>query len=192
MVIVFLFLIAVAVICIFIYNGMVSNRNAVMAGFGDIDVELKRRFDQIPNLVETAKKYMEHERETLISVVQARNDASAALATLKSDPLDKNAILKMNETESRLSQTMYSFRALSENYPQLKADQTMLKLMDELTNTENRIAFNRQNYNDIVMRYNTSLESFPNIFFARQFGFQPATSWTIQNEKERESVQVKF
>ncbi|MEI8027900.1 MAG: LemA family protein, partial [Pseudomonadota bacterium] len=156
------------------------------------DVELKRRFDQIPNLIETAKKYMEHEKDTLLSVVIARDDSAAALSMLKKDPLDRNAISKMNESELKLSEAMHPFRALSESYPQLHADKTMLKLMDELTNTENRIAFNRQNYNDIVMRYNTSLERFPNFILANLFSFQPATSWTIQNEKEREPVQVKF
>ena len=183
---------AITLMVILIYNGMVSNRNSVKAGFSDIDVELKRRFDQIPNLIETAKKYMEHEKDTLLSVVIARDDSAAALSMHKKDPLDRNAISKMNESELKLSEAMHSFRALSESYPQLHADKTMLKLMDELTNTENRIAFNRQNYNDIVMRYNTSLERFPNFILANLFSFQPATSWTIQNEKEREPVQVKF
>jgi LemA protein len=171
---------------------MVSNRNAVKASFADIDAELKRRFDLIPNLVETAKKYMDHEKETLTAVVIARNDASAALGILKNDPLDKMAISKMSEAESKLNQTMLSFKAVAESYPQLNADKTMLNLMDELANTENRVAFNRQNYNDVVMKYNTSLEMFPNMIFAGLFRFKSATSWSIQNERERESVQVKF
>jgi LemA protein len=142
--------------------------------------------------VETAKKYMDHEKETLTAVVIARNDASAALGILKNDPLDKMAISKMSEAESKLNQTMLSFKAVAESYPQLNADKTMLNLMDELANTENRVAFNRQNYNDVVMKYNTSLEMFPNMIFAGLFRFKSATSWSIQNERERESVQVKF
>ncbi|MBC7458108.1 MAG: LemA family protein [Bdellovibrionaceae bacterium] len=181
-----------AAVYVFFYNGMISGRNAVKAGFGDIDVELKRRFDLIPNLVETAKKYMSHEQTTLTAVTAARNDAAAALKALSADPLDKASISKMGEAEAKLSQMLYSFKAVAESYPQLKADQTMMSLMEELTNTENRIAFIRQNYNDIVMRYNTSLETFPNVIFARQFKFEPATTWTIQNEQEREVVRVSF
>lgn len=175
-----------------VYNGMVSRKNAVKSGFSNIDVELKRRYDLIPNLVETAKKYMSHESQTLTAVVAARSDAVAAMAALRQNPFDENAIKKLGEAERNVSQTLYSFKAVAENYPNLKADALMLKTMNELADTENRIAFMRQNYNDLVMSYNTSLEVFPNVILVRQFNFSPASLWSIERAEEREAVRVQF
>ena len=177
---------------IMIYNSMVSKKNAVKTGFANIDVELKRRFDLIPNLVETAKKYMAHEATTLTAVVAARSGALSALAALKNNPFDEKAIAKLGEAEYKLSQSLNSFNAVAESYPDLKANQTMLKMMNELADTESRIAFSRQNYNDQVLSYNTSLEVFPNILFARFFNFSAASSWVIEKAEERENVKVAF
>jgi LemA protein len=177
---------------IVIYNGMVSGRNAVKAGLSNIDVELKRRFDLIPNLLETAKKYMSHESTTLVAVVAARSDALGAMAALRDNPFDDSALAKMGIAEQKLNNSLNSFKAVAENYPQLKADGTMLKLMGELADTENRISFNRQNYNDLVMSFNNSLEVFPNVLLARMFNFNTAQSWTIQKAEERENVKIVF
>ncbi|NBX76899.1 MAG: LemA family protein [Proteobacteria bacterium] len=175
-----------------IYNSMVSKRNGVKSGFANIDVELKRRFDLIPNLVETAKRYMGHESSTLTAVVSARSDAMSTLAALRQQPFDEKLLSKLGDAEQRLSQSLFSFKAIAESYPQLKADGTMLKLMGELADTENRIAFSRQNYNDLVMSYNTSLEVFPNVFFAKVFNFSSAPSWVIEKAEEREAPKVSF
>lgn len=188
--------VGIVVLCIgtlvYIYNGMISKKNAVKAGLGNIDTELKRRFDLIPNLVETAKRYMGHEVSTLTAVVAARNDALGALAALQQQPMDENMLAKLGQAEQKLTQSIYSFRSLAESYPELKADHTMIKLMNDLTDTENRIAYCRQNYNDLVMQYNTALELFPNIFFTRMFNFSPAHTWTIEKAEEREAVRVSF
>jgi LemA protein len=188
-------LIAIGVVVltfVFLYNGLVTKQYAVKAGFSNMDVELKRRFDLIPNLVETAKKYMSHESGTLSAVVAARSGAISALESLRNNPNDEKAITQMREAEHNVNQTLYSFKAVAESYPQLKADGIVTNLMTELTDTENRIAFMRQNYNDLVMNYNSALEVFPTVFVARAFNFKAATSWQIERAAEREAVRVTF
>ncbi len=188
-------LVATCLILLFlgiIYNSMVGKKNSVSTGLANIDVELKRRFDLIPNLVETAKKYMAHESTTLTAVTAARSGALSALSALKNNPFDEKLIAKLGQAEHSLSQSLSSFNAVAESYPDLKANQTMTKMMTELADTENRIAFSRQNYNDLVLSYNTSLEVFPNVLLARFFNFTSAYSWVIENAEERENIKVVF
>ena len=135
---------------------------------------------------------MSHEAQTFTAVVAARSDALSALSSLRQNPFDESALKKLGDAERNIQQSLYSFKALAENYPELKADGLMMKTMGELSDTESRIAFMRQNYNDLVMSYNTSLEVFPNVLFARQFNFSPAAIWTIEKQEERESVRVQF
>ena len=156
------------------YNRLVSLRNLFKNAFSQIDVQLKRRYDLIPNLVETAKGYMKHERETLEAVIAARNQAVSANARAASDPTDAAAMQQMASSEGVLATSLGKMFALSEAYPDLKANQNMLQLTEELTSTENRIAFARQAYNDGVMQYNTALEQFPGSIIAGMFSFKLA------------------
>src|SRR5262245_42577290 len=157
-----------------LYNGLVGARNRYKNGFAQIDVQLKRRYDLIPNLVEVAKGYMKHERETLEAVIAARNAASTARATVAANPADAAAVQSLNSAETGLTQVMTRFMALSEAYPDLKANANMQQLTEELTSTENRIAFARQAYNDSVMDYNNKREMFPSSIIAGMFNFAPA------------------
>jgi LemA protein len=175
-----------------LYNGLVSARNKVKNGFSQIDVQLKRRYDLIPNLVETAKGYMAHERETLEAVIAARNAASSARATAAADPGNAQAVQGLNQAEAGLTQVMTRFMMLQEAYPDLKANQNMMQLTEELTSTENRIAFARQAYNDSVMDYNNRREMFPSSIIAGMFNFAAAQSFEIKNESEREAPKVSF
>ena len=191
-----LVLIVIVVIVIFaaigIYNNLVRLRNVFKNAFSQIDVQLKRRYDLIPNLVETAKGYIKHERETLEAVTAARNIAVAANKNVASQPGDPQSMQAMITAESGLSGALGRLIAVSESYPDLKANQTMARLMEELTSTENKITFARQAYNDSVMRYNTACQVFPGSIFAGTFNFQAATLWEITEAKEREAVKVQF
>lgn len=180
------------IFCITTYNGLVALRNRFKNAFSQIDVQLKRRYDLIPNLVETAKGYLKHERETLEAVIKARNVASAAGQKAAAAPDDASAIKGLMGAETALTGALGRFFALSEQYPDLKANQNMAQLSEELSSTENRIAFARQAYNDSVMTYNTKRESFPAIVIAGALGFQPAALFEIADPTERENVKVSF
>ena len=175
-----------------IYNRLVAGRNRFKNAFAQIDVQLTRRHDLIPNLVETAKGYMKHERETLEAVITARNTAVAGLKTAAKDPSDPAAMKQLAQAEQGLSGALGRLFALSESYPDLKANQNMMQLSEELTSTENKIAFARQAYNDSVMTYNTQIESVPDNFIAGPFNFGPATLWEIEEAVERQNIKVDF
>lgn len=177
---------------VFIYNGLVSLRNRVKNAFSQIDVQLQRRYDLIPNLVETAKAYMAHERQTLEAVIAARNQAQTAAAKAEAAPTDARAIRELAGAEAALGGALGQFFALAEAYPDLKANQNMAQLQEELASTENRIAFARQAYNDSVMTYNNKRESFPDMVVANQFAFKEAELWEVQEPEARKAVQVKF
>jgi LemA protein len=175
------------------YNRLVSLRNQFRNAFSQIDVQLKRRHDLIPNLVETAKGYMKHERDTLEAVIAARNQAAAANVKAVADPGNAAAVQQMAAAEGALSSTLGKMFALSEAYPDLKANQNMMQLTEELSSTENRIAFSRQAYNDGVMQYNTSLEQFPGSVIANLFAFKSAELLqATESPEERKAVKVSF
>ncbi|RLA08745.1 MAG: LemA family protein [Gammaproteobacteria bacterium] len=185
-------LIAVAIWLVSIYNRLVSLRNRFKNAFAQIDVQLKRRYELIPNLVETAKAYLKHESITLEAVIVARQGAVTANDRAAMDPANPAAIQALITAETALTGTLGKLFALQENYPDLKADGTIQQLMEELTSTDNRVAFARQAYNDSVMEYNTSREMFPNNFIAGPFKFLPATSFEIDIAAEREAPKVSF
>ena len=188
-------LIVVIVIVFFfisIYNRLVSGRNAYKNAFAQIDVQLTRRHDLIPNLVETAKGYMKHERETLEAVISARNAAVTGLKTAAANPGDPNAVQQLAGAENALSGALGRLFALAEAYPDLKANQNMMQLSEELTSTENKVAFARQAFNDAVMNYNNSREVFPNSIVANSFGFVPAQLLQIESPEKRAVPVVKF
>ncbi len=184
--------VVLAIFAIGIYNRLVALRNRFKNAFSQIDVQLKRRYDLIPNLVETAKGYMTHERETLEAVIQARNTAAAAGQKAAGNPGDPGSMQELMAAEAGLTGTLGRLFALSEAYPDLKANQNMMQLSEELTSTENKVAFARQAYNDSVMTYNTARETFPNVMFANMFGFTPAELFEIKVPEEREAVKVSF
>jgi LemA protein len=175
-----------------IYNRLVDLRNRFKNAFAQIDVQLKRRYDLIPNLVETAKGYLKHERETLEAVIKARNIAAAAAQTAAADPTSANAMKSLMSAEAGLGSALSRLLVVSEQYPDLKANQNMMQLTEELTSTENKVAFARQAYNDSVMIYNTTRETFPNVIFAGTFGFQPAELFKIEDPTERNAPKVSF
>jgi LemA protein len=175
-----------------IYNGLVRLRNQIKNAFAQIDVQLKRRYDLIPNLVETAKAYMSHERETLEAVIAARNQAFAAEKAAGANPADPELMRKLMSAESNLGGMMGRFRLTVEAYPDLKANTTMKQLMEELTSTENKVAFARQAYNDAVLSYNNQREIFPNSLIAGPFNFQAAQPFEVENPTERQAVKVSF
>jgi len=185
-------IIAAVIFAISIYNRLVAGRNRFKNAFAQIDVQLTRRHDLIPNLVETAKGYMKHERETLEAVITARNVAVAGLKTAAKDPSDPVAMKQLAQAEQGLSGALGRLFALSESYPDLKANQNMMQLSEELTTTENKVAFARQAYNDSVMQYNTLRESFPNNFVAERFSFLRAELLEIEDEAKRQTPQVSF
>jgi len=185
-------LVAAAIFVIAIYNRLVAGRNRYKNAFAQIDVQLTRRHDLIPNLVEVARKYMSHERETLEAVIQARNSAANQLRTTASDPANPAAVKQLGEAERGLSGALGRLFALSENYPDLKANQTMMQLSESLTTTENTVAFARQAFNDAVMSYNILRESFPNNLIAGMFSFNPAELLSIEDPIKREAVKVDF
>jgi len=175
-----------------LYNRLVQLRNRFKNAFAQIDVQLKRRYDLIPNLVETSKAYMKHERETLEAVTAARNMAAAANRPAAMNPADPESMKKLVGAESALSGALGRLLAVAEQYPDLKANQNMMQLMEELSSTENRISFARQAYNDSVMLYNTARESFPAVLIAGSFGFQAAQLFEIAAPAEREAPRVSF
>ena len=176
-----------------LYNGLVVLRNRFRNAFAQIDVQLKRRHDLIPNLVETARGYMAHESQTLEAVIAARGSAVSAGRTAASSPGDAAAIAQLGAAEAGLSGALGRLFALAEAYPDLKANQTMMQLSEEITSTENKIAFARQAFNDAVMSYNTAIESFPNNYVAGFGSFPPATLLqATESAKEREAVKVSF
>jgi LemA protein len=176
-----------------VYNGLVARRNRFKNAFAQIDVQLKRRFDLIPNLVETAKGYLAHERSTLEAVIAARNGAVSATHKAAGNPADAQAMQEMMSANAGLNGALGRLFALSEAYPDLKANQNMLQVSEELTSTENKIAFARQAYNDAVMGYNTAIETFPGNFVAGFGRFTPATLLeSTEAPEERKAVKVSF
>jgi len=185
-------LVVLVLVVIGIYNKLVVLRNRFKNAFAQIDVQLKRRYDLIPNLVEVAKGYLKHERETLEAVVQARNLAANAGEKAAANPGDPGAMKSLGRAEGALGGALGRLFAVFENYPDLKANQNMLDVQEELKTTENKIAFSRQAFNDAVMRYNTAREVFPAVMFAGMFGFQEADLFEIEEEGQREAPKVSF
>jgi LemA protein len=187
-------LVIVGVVLVFIstYNRLVTARNAFKNAFAQIDVQLTRRYDLIPNLVETVKGYIKHERETLEAVIKARNAAYAGLKTAASDPGNAVAVQQLSSADQQLGGALSRLLAVAESYPDLKANQNMMQLSEELTSTENKVAFARQAYNDAVMSYNNAREVFPSSIVAGMFNFQPAQPLDIAKPEAREAPKVSF
>lgn len=191
-------LIIVAVIAVLIvwvvgiYNTLITLRNRYKNAFAQIDVQLKRRYDLIPNLVESTKAYLKHERETLEAVIAARNQAAAASAQAAAQPGEPGAMRSLMGAEAVLGGALGRLFAVVEQYPDLKANQTIAQLMEELTSTENKVAFARQAYNDSVMSYNISREKFPAAMLAGSLGFGPAELFELTAPAEREAPKVSF
>ena len=186
------FLVVLVLFVVGIYNRLVALRNRFKNAFAQIDVQLKRRYDLIPNLVEVAKGYLKHERETLENVIKARNIALAASQAAAANPADAAAIKSLGTAETGLAGALSRLMVVAEQYPDLKANQNMMQLSEEITSTENKISFARQAYNDSVMTYNTTRETFPNVVFAGMFGFAAAQLFQIESAAERAAPQVKF
>jgi LemA protein len=182
----------VAVIVIGIYNGLVRFRNRVKNAYAQIDVQLKRRYDLIPNLVETAKGYMKHERETLEAVTNARNQAASAASAASKDPTAAGAIKDLAGADGALTGALGRLMVVMEAYPDLKANENMMQVQEELTSTENKVAFSRQAYNDAVLGYNNKREMFPSNIIAGMFGFKFAQSWELDDEAARDVPKVDF
>ena len=185
-------LIAIAVFFVGIYNKLVNLRNGVKNGFAQIDVQLTRRHDLIPNLVEVAKGYMKHERETLEAVITARNAAVSGLKNASANPSDAGSIKELAGAEAMLTGALGKLFALAEAYPDLKANQNMLALQEELSSTENKVAFSRQAFNDTVMSFNNARENFPNNLIANFFNFKPAELLEIEAPEKRAVPDVSF
>jgi len=188
----FVILLILAIVVVGMYNNLVALRNRYRNAFSQIDVQLKRRYDLIPNLVEVAKGYMKHERETLEAVIKARNTAFSAGQKAAQNPGDPQAMAALSGAEGQLTGVLTRFMALAEAYPDLKANQNMLSLQEELTSTENKVAFARQAYNDSVMYYNTQRETFPTVIIANMFNFQAASLFEIEQAEQREAPKVSF
>ena len=185
-------LVGIVLFVIGMYNGLVKLRNRYKNAFAQIDVQLKRRYDLIPNLVETAKTYMKHEKETLTAVIEARNMAKSASENAAANIGDAGAMKKLASAEAGLGGVLGRMFALSEGYPDLKANENMMQLTEELTSTENKISFSRQAYNDSVMHYNNKTEMFPSSVIAGMFNFGQATLFEVSDDAERENVKVSF
>lgn len=181
-----------AVLVIAGYNGLVRARNAYKNAFAQIDVQLRRRFDLIPNLIETAKAYLSHERQTLEAVVNARGAAMNGLAAAQANPGDPAAMQQLAQGQQELNGALSRLNLVVEQYPDLKANQNMMQLSEELTSTENKVAFARQAYNDAVTAYNTQRETFPDNIFAGMFNFGEARLFEVENVGEREAPKVSF
>ena len=191
--IIFLVLIAAIVLyAIGIYNSLVNLRNRVKNAFAQIDVQLTRRYDLIPNLVEAVKGYMKHERETLEAVINARNNAVSSLEAANLDPSNAVAIQELGASEGALGAALGRLFALSEAYPDLKANQNMMQFQEELASTENKVAFSRQAFNDTVLSYNNKAENFPNNIIASRYNFELASFLEIESEEKREVPEVSF
>ena len=190
-----IFLIIVAAVLLYgvvLYNRLVGLRNQVKNSFAQIDVQLTRRHDLIPNLVEAVKGYMKHEKSTLEEVIQARNAAVTGLKTAAADPSDAEAMAVLSGAEQTLTGALGRMFMLAEAYPELKANENMLALQEELASTENKVAFSRQAFNDAVMGYNNGIEMFPSSLIAGWFHFKPASFLEIESEQKREVPEVKF
>jgi LemA protein len=183
---------AIALFAIGIYNSLINLRNRVKNAFAQIDVQLTRRHDLIPNLVEAVKGYMKHERETLEAVINARNSAVSSLDAAKLDPSNAAAIKELGVSEGALGAALGRLFALSEAYPDLKANQNMIQFQEELSTTENKVAFSRQAFNDAVLGYNNKAENFPNNIIAGMFKFDLASFLEIESEEKREVPEVSF
>lgn len=192
LIILLVIIVAAVLFVVGIYNGLVTSRNGYKNAFAQIDVQLQRRHDLIPNLVETAKAYMAHERGTLEAVTAARTAAMSGLSAAKANPGDPKAMQQLSAGENQLTGTLKTLFAVSESYPDLKANQNMMQLSEELTTTENKVSFARQAYNDSVMYYNNKREVFPNSFVANMFNFAPATSWEVESPDVKQAVKVSF
>lgn len=175
-----------------IYNQLVNQRNRVRNAFAQIDVQLTRRYDLIPNLVEAVKGYMKHERETLEAVIKARNTAVSSLDAAKADPANADAMKKLGASEGALGGVLSRLFALSEAYPDLKANQNMMQFQEELASTENKVSFSRQAFNDSVMSYNNTAENFPNSVIAGMFSFALASFLEIESEEKRDVPEISF
>jgi len=192
------FLIFLAIIAAFvlwaisIYNRLVNERNRVRNAFAQIDVQLTRRYDLIPNLVEAVKGYMKHERETLEAVINARNAAQQSLQAAKADPANAEAIKDLGASEGALGAALGRLFALSEAYPDLKANENMMQFQEELASTENKVAFARQAFNDAVLSYNNTAENFPNNIVAGMFRFELASFLDIESDEKRDVPDVSF
>ncbi len=185
-------IVALLLYAIGIYNRLVNLRNRVKNSFAQIDVQLTRRHDLIPNLVEAVKGYMKHERETLENVIKARNSAVSSLENAKSDPANAQAIKELGQSEGALGAALGRLFALAEAYPDLKANQNMMQFQEELASTENKVAFARQAFNDSVMSYNNAVENFPNNIVAGMFRFDTASFLEIESEEKRAVPEVSF
>ena len=186
------FVLIVSIFVIGIFNGLVGLRNRVKNAYAQIDVQLKRRYDLIPNLVETAKGYMKHEKETLEAVINARNQAVSAASAASKDPTSAGAIQELAGADGALTGALGRLMVVVEQYPDLKANTNMLQVQEELTSTENRVAFSRQAYNDAVLTYNNKREMFPSNIVAGIFGFKFAQSWELDDEVARDAPKVSF
>ncbi len=175
-----------------IYNKLVNQRNRVRNAFAQIDVQLTRRYDLIPNLVEAVKGYMKHERETLEAVIAARNTAVSSLSAAKADPANADAMKQLGASEGALGGVLSRLFALSEAYPDLKASQNMMQFQEELASTENKVSFSRQAFNDSVMSYNNTAENFPNSVIAGMFSFKLASFLEIESDEKRDVPEVSF
>ncbi len=185
-------LVALVFYVIGMYNRLIELKNRFVNAFAQIDVQLQRRYDLIPNLVETAKSYMQYEQKTLTMIIEARNQAKSAASTAALSPADPQAMGALNAAEIGLTAQMGKFFALAENYPDLKSNQTMQQLMEELSSTENKISFARQAFNDAVMLYNTARQVFPSNIIAGMFHFEPAKHFEIENQEAKTPVKVSF
>ncbi len=185
-------LVLLVVWAVWTYNRLVTGRNRYKNAFAQIDVQLTRRYDLIPNLVKVAERYMSHERDTLEAVIQARNQASGKLQEVAGDPTNSEALRQLSGAEQGLSGALGRLFALSENYPDLKANQNMMQLSEELSSTENRVAYARQAFNDAVMQYNILREMFPNSLIANNLGFRRAELLEIEDPQKREAIEVNF
>ncbi len=190
---VFLAIVAALVFwAISIYNRLINERNRVRNAFAQIDVQLTRRYDLIPNLIEAVKGYMKHEKETLDAVINARNAAQQSLAAAKADPANAAAIKELGASEGALGNVLGRLFALSEAYPDLKANENMMQFQEELASTENKVAFARQAFNDSVLGYNNTAENFPNNIIAGMFRFELASFLEIESDEKRDVPDVSF
>lgn len=192
LIIILVLVVLIGVYAVSKYNNLVTLENRYENAYSQIDVQLKRRYDLIPNLVETAKGYLEHERETLEAVTQARNQAMQANSKAAENPGDPDVMNALNKAEEMLTSSLGRLMVVAEDYPDLKANETMNQLMEELRSTENKIAFARQAYNDAVTKYNTACESFPTNIVANMFNYNPAELFEIRVAEEREAPEVSF